>query len=108
MKERQRGVETCSAKEQPSFLTHLPCLLSLCQPGAVSVCVFWDVNYTVGVEAAAGSGAGCDTQGRLCASLACPVFHGVVHSLILSLSICVQGFVCSSASDCATLQMCGV
>lgn len=26
-------METCSAKEQPSFLTHLCCLLSLCQSG---------------------------------------------------------------------------
>lgn len=39
MKERQRGVETCSAKEQPSFLTHLRCLLSLCQSGTVCVCL---------------------------------------------------------------------
>lgn len=31
-------METCSAKEQPSFLTHLCCLLSLCQSGTVCVC----------------------------------------------------------------------
>lgn len=39
VKERQWGMETCSAKEQPSFLTHLPCLHSPCQPGALCVCV---------------------------------------------------------------------
>lgn len=39
-------METCSAKEQPSFLTHLPCLLSLCQPGAVCVCVCFGMLIT--------------------------------------------------------------
>lgn len=84
VKERQRGVETCSAKEQPSFLTHLPCLLSLCQPGAVHVwvcvCVFLDVKYTVGVWVEAGSGAGFNTQRCLCTVWACLTLHNIIHT----------------------------
>lgn len=67
MKERQRGVETCCAKEQPSFLTHLPCLLSLCQSGADCVCVCVSMfKYTVDVWVAAGRGAGFNTLRCLC------------------------------------------
>ena len=66
MKERQRGVETCSAKEQPSFLTHLPCLLSVSTCVCVCVCVQM-LKYTVDVLLAAGSGAGFNTLKCLCA-----------------------------------------
>lgn len=44
VKERQWGEETCYFKEQPSFFTHLPCLLSLCQPTADCVCLSGCLN----------------------------------------------------------------